>query len=315
MNRSRVCVVGQIQSGGVAVSAVNIVSYPRAWVGVTVAVAAAAAFAMANTSASVAYQGGSNPLTVAATRFLVPTAALVVWLRASGVSLVLSKRDAFVAASLGVLTALYSWALLRSFSSIPFALAVLIFYLFPLMAAVIVAGFGWEKFAWKTGAAIVLAFAGLALALDVRGGNLNTEGVALAVFAAIGLAVVIVVSSRVFRTGDARPLTLYMAAAASVLLLILCAASGDFTLPQTASGWIGFLAAAAFYGFAMIAFFIAISMIGPVRTSLFSYADAVISAGLGVVVLGQALTPTQIAGIALVILALIGATARRSLSS
>ena len=75
------------------------------------------------------------------------------------------------------------------------------------------------------------------------------------------------------------------------------------------------MAAAAFYGFAMIAFFIAISMIGPVRTSLFSYADAVISAGLGVVVLGQALTPIQIAGIALVILALIGATARRSLSA
>ena len=184
-------------------SVINVASHPRAWVGITVAVAAAAAFALANTSASVAYHGGSNALTVAATRFLVPTAALVVWLRASGVSLVLPKREAFVAAALGVLTALYSWALLRSLSSIPFALAVLIFYLFPLMAAVIVAGFGWEKFAWKTGAAIVLAFAGLALALDVRGSNLNTEGVALAVFAALGLAVVIVVSSRVFGTGDA----------------------------------------------------------------------------------------------------------------
>jgi len=36
--------------------------------------------------------------------------------------------------------------------------------------------------------------------------------------------------------------------------------------------------------------FIAVSMIGPVRSSLLSYADAVISAGLGVVVLSQALT-------------------------
>ena len=58
----------------------------------------------------------------------------------------------------------------------------------------------------------------------------------------------------------------------------------------------------------MIAFFIAITMIGPVRTSLLSYADALISAALGVVVLGQALTMFQIAGITLVILALIGAT-------
>jgi len=292
----------------VAVTAITTVSHRRAWAGVVVALAAAAGFALANTSATLAYHGGSNPLTVAATRFLVPTAALLVWLRVSGVSPVLPRRDALSATLLGVVTAFYTWALLRSFSSIPFALAILIFYLFPLIAAVIVAGFGWEKFVWKTGAAIVLAFAGLALALDVRGGNLNTEGVALAGFAAIGLAVVIVVSSRVFGKGDARPVTLYMAATASVLLLILCAANGDFALPQTASGWLGFLAASTLYGFAMIAFFIAVSMIGPVRASLLSYADAVISAGLGVVVLGQALTLVQIAGIALVILALIGAT-------
>jgi drug/metabolite transporter (DMT)-like permease len=64
------------------------------------------------------------------------------------------------------------------------------------------------------------------------------------------------------------------------------------------------------YGFAMITFFIAVSMIGPVRASLLSYADAVISAGLGVVVLGQALTVVQVVGIVVVIVALIGATLR-----
>ena len=292
-------------------SAINVTSHQRAWVGIAVALAAAAGFALANTSANVAYQGGSNPLTVAATRFLVPTAALVAWLRVSGISPVLPKRDAYAATSLGLVTALYTWALLRSFSSIPFALAILIFYLFPLIAAVIVAWFGWEKFSWKTGAAIVLALAGLALALDVHGGNLNIDGVVLAFFAAVGLAVVVVVSSRIFGKGDARPLTLYMAATASALLLIICASSGDFALPQTISGWVGFVAAAGFYGFAMIAFFMAISMIGPVRTSLFSYADAVLSAGLGVVVLGQALTLFQIAGIAIVVLALIGTTLPR----
>ena len=53
-------------------------------------------------------------------------------------------------------------------------------------------------------------------------------------------------------------------------------------------------------------------MIGPVLSSLLSYADAVISASLGVAVLGQALAPMQVAGIALVIVALIGATVHRS---
>ena len=299
-----------IRPGGTAVSAINIVSAPRAWVGISVALAAAASFALANTSANVAYHGGSNSLTVAATRFLAPTAALIVWSALSGVSLILPRREVFRAILLGAVTAFYTWALLRSFKELPFALAVLILYLFPLIAAIILACFGWEKFGWRTAGAIVIAIAGLALALDIRDSRLNIEGALLAFSSAVGLAVVVVVSSRVFRNGDARPLTFYMAAAASVFLLAYCAASGDFMVPHTASGWMGFLTASLLYGFAMIAFFIAISLIGPVSTSIASYADPVISAGLGVVVLGEALTLVQIAGIALVILALIGATTR-----
>ena len=291
-------------------SVIGVARHSRAWLGIAVAVAAGAAFAIANTSAGVAYQGGSDPLTVASTRFLLPTAALIAWLSVTRVSLVLPKRQAIVAILLGVVTALYNSALLRSFNSIPFALAVLIIYLYPLIAAVIVAGFGWDKFAED--AAIAVAFIGLALALDVRGGNLEIGGVILAFLAAVGLAVVVAVSSRVFGNGDARPVTLYMSAAASVLLLLLCAVSGDFAFPQTNAGWISFGAAAVFYGFAIITFFIAISMIGPVRASLFSYSDAVISAVLGVVVLGQALTMIQVAGIALVVIALVSATVRRN---
>src|SRR6516164_7967644 len=170
---------------GGMMTAINVTSHSRAWLGIAVALAAAAGYAVANTSANLAYQGGSNPLTVAATRFLVPTLALIVWLRLSGVSLVLPKRDTLIAVLLGFLTALYTWALLRSFGALPFALAVLIFYLFPLIAAVIVAAFGWEKFAWRTVAAIVLALVGLALALDVRGGNLNAGGITLALLAAV----------------------------------------------------------------------------------------------------------------------------------
>jgi drug/metabolite transporter (DMT)-like permease len=285
-------------------------THSRAWLGIVVALAAGAAYAVANTSANIAYQAGSNAMTVAATRFLVPVIALFVWMRLGGVSLVLPKRDTVIAVLLGFVTALYTWALLRSFNALPFALAVLTFYLFPLIAAILVAVLGWEKFIWRTGAAIALALIGLALALDVRGGNLDAGGIALALLAAVGLAVVIAVSSRMFGGGDARPLTFYMAAGACALLLVIGAGSGELALPQTGAGWIAFTASSVVYGFAMIAFFIAVSMIGPVRTSLLSYADAVISAGLGVAVLGQALTLVQVTGIALVIVALVGATLR-----
>src|SRR5262249_61659312 len=122
----------------------------------------------------------------------------------------LRRRDGWIAVALGALTAGYTWALLSAIGAIPLALAILIFYLFPLVATMILALFGWESPGWKTIAAIVVAFIGLVLALDPTVGNINIEGVWLGFAAAVGLGIVVAVSSRVFRAGDSRPVTLYM---------------------------------------------------------------------------------------------------------
>ena len=286
----------------------SLASQTRPWVGITIGLAAAVAFALSNTSASLAFHGGSNPLTLAATRFVLPTLVLVVWLRLQGVLLWLPKRDGWIAVALGAITAAYTWALLSAIGAIPLAIAILIFFLFPLIATIILGVCGWEKLGWQTIAAVVLAFFGLALALDPRAGNLDIEGMALAFGGALGLGTVIAVSSRVFRAGDSRPVTLYMAAVSAVMLVIICAVQGDFVFPVTGFGWIGFIGAAALYAFAMIAFYIAVSMIGPTRSSLLCYVEPVIAAGLGVILLSEALTFIQIAGIALVIVSLVGAT-------
>jgi len=285
-------------------------SSPRSsqWAGVALALAAAVAFALSNIGASLAYQGGSNPLTVSAFRFVLPAVALVVWLRLRGVPLGLPARSAWIATVLGAVTGAYNWALLTAIGVIPVALAILVFYLFPLVATVILAVCGWEKFGWPIVAAIVLAFAGLVLALDPGGGNLDFTGVALAFAGALGLGAVIAVSSRIFRSGDSRPVTLHIAAVAGALLIAFAAAHGDVALPQTALGWVGFAGTSASYAFAIISFFIVISMIGPVRASLLSYAEPVVAAGLGIAILGEMLAPVQMVGIALVVAALIATT-------
>jgi drug/metabolite transporter (DMT)-like permease len=272
------------------------------------ALTAAVAFALTNAAASLAFQGGSNPSTLAALRFVLPAVVLTIWLTAQGRPLWLPKRDGWIAVILGALTAAYSWALLSAIGAIPLALAILIFYLFPLVATVILGLFGWESLGWKTIAAIVVTFTGLVLALDPRVGNVNIEGVLFGFAAALGLGIVVAVSSRVFRSGDSRPVTLYLSTVAAILLIVFCAGHGDVALPDTTSGWIGFVAAMLFYAFAVIAFFIAVSMIGPARTSLLSYAEPVVSAALGVAVLGETLTLMQIGGIALMVGALATAT-------
>jgi drug/metabolite transporter (DMT)-like permease len=280
----------------------------RALIGNVLTLTAAVAFAFSNTSASLAFRGGSNPITLAAVRFILPALVLLAWLTAQGHSVWLPRRDGWIAIGLGAITAAYSWALLSAIDSIPLALAVLIFYLFPLAATAILVAFGWERLGWSTIAAVVVAFVGLALALDPRVGNLNIEGIVLGFAAALGLGIVIAVSSRLLRAGDSRPVTLYMAAVSAVLLIAFCGLQGDFVLPSTTKGWVGFVAAALFYSFAMIAFFIAVAMIGPTRSSLLCYAEPVVTAGLGIILLGETLTFTQTGGIVLVVGALVGAT-------
>lgn len=131
----------------------------------------------------------------------------------------------------------------------------LFFYLFPFLTAFILALFGWEKLRWQSLVTTALAFAGLALALRLRGGrDIEIEGLVLAFAAALGIAIVIVVSSRVFKTGNSRPLTLNMAVVSSFLLSVLCAVRGELLFPSTALGWIGFAGAVTFCGFALIPF-------------------------------------------------------------
>jgi drug/metabolite transporter (DMT)-like permease len=169
------------------------------------ALTAAVAFALTSISARIAYDSGSNPLTVAAVRFLVPTAVLAVWLLVRGVSLKLPFWQRWAAVTLGVVTAVYNLALLTAIAVIPVALAILVFYLFPFITAVILAVCGRGRLVWQTIVGIALAFVGLALVLRPLGISINIAGVVLALVGALGVAVVISVSSRIFGAGVRKP--------------------------------------------------------------------------------------------------------------
>ena len=76
---------------------------------------------------------------------------------------------------------------------------------------------------------------------------------------------------------------------------------GDSPLPRTPLGYAAFFGVGAFYSFSIIGFFIAVSWIGSVRTSLLMNFEPVASMFLGIIVLGQVLEPSQYLGAALVV--------------
>ena len=264
-------------------------------------------FALTNSMAGLAYQGGSDPLTVATARFIVPTVVLAVTLWFTGARFALPRRDAIATIILGLISAGFSFAILNAIEMLGVSLAVLIFFLFPLFTSLIVAVMGWEKLTAITVVAALVAFGGLALTLGVNGESLAILGILYALIGAFGLALVSAVSSRVIRSGDSRQVTFYIVSTAAVVFIIFSLIRGELQLPQSSDGWIGIAGTSVFYACGIIGYFAAISRIGPAKATLYSYVEPLFTMFAAFVFLGELLLPLQIVG-ALIVVGALAAT-------
>jgi drug/metabolite transporter (DMT)-like permease len=273
--------------------------------GAALAGAAGIGFAANSTAAKLAYEGGSNPLTYLSLRSALAAALVLTIILVLGRSTKMPWRRRLAAIGLGAILTVYSYGLLAAIQFIPVALAVLIFYTFPLLTSIYMWISGRERPTWLSVGAILVAFFGLALALDVTSGQLNLEGVALAIMAALGITVVVVLNNRLVGTDDSRPITLHMMLSAMTLFVVITLVLGNFALPQTGLGWTGILVGTSAYAFAIVTIFIAMSYAGAVPAALSLNLEPVASMFFGFVILGQTLSALQISGAALVIAAVL----------
>ncbi len=280
------------------------------WLGWCLAAVAAVSFAAGSTAAVVAYDAGATPLSVITTRITFTLVVVFVLIRVTGVSFGLARRDRAIA--LGV----QSYSHYEAIRLLPVAIAILVLYLYPLLVGVISHVTGDERMSPALGAGLVVALVGLFFALDITGEGLDRTGILLAVLAASTFAVVIVVNaSLIRRTGRSLPVTFHMNLSASAAFIVLSAGLGEFPLPVSRDGWIAFAAVPLFYSIGLICFFVAIGVTGAVRASLVMNIEPIAAIVFGFALLGQALTPLQLFGAALVVGAIVAArwrTGRRS---
>lgn len=273
--------------------------------GSVLAGAAGIGFAANSTAAKLAYGGGTNPLTFLTLRSALATVLVLFIILITRRSLHMPLRRRLAAFGLGAILAAYSYALLAAIQFIPVALAILIFYTFPLLTA---------AFTWVTGrerptvlsiTALLIAFLGLGLALDIGGGKLNPEGIALAAFAALGITIVVILNNRLVGSEDSHPVTFHMMLSATTLCLVVILLLDDFALPQTGLGWASLGVGTAFYAAAIVTVFIAMSLAGAIPTALSMNLEPVASMTFGFLILDQILSGTQLLGAALVIAAVL----------
>jgi len=277
-------------------------------VGIVLALVSAGFFALANTLAGVAYKGGSNPFTLSATRFVLPAILLFLILLFSGKAIILARRPAITAAILGLLSVVYTFALLKAIELLPVTIAILIFYLFPILTAFILALFGAGRLTAKTIVSALIVFFGLSLALAAQFGELNLTGMLAGLVSAIGFAVVCSVSNRLMHDQDSRQVTLYLSAAATVAMIAIGFVVDDVRLPLTTAGWSGFIFSNLLYAAAIIGFYLSIAMVGAGAATFFLNLEPIVVVGAGYVFLGQVISPWQMVGVAIVVGALIYAS-------
>jgi drug/metabolite transporter (DMT)-like permease len=251
-----------------------------------------------------ALEAGSNALTVVLIRTAGVVAIFLTYFHIAGLRLRIAPRDRNIAIALGVPLCVNNYSVSAAMEVIPVPLAVLIFYLWPAITTSISWVLGKDRFRWRSLAGLALAFAGIALALNVDFTAAQAKGVWLALLAAVTWSAVFLLTGHFFKGRDTRVPTLYMAATSGVFFLIACVVTGQFVLPSGVGGWMGLSGIAFFYAFGMIGLFAATVRLGPARTGFYMNFEPIAAVLLAALILRQTLAPIQLAGAALVILAL-----------
>ena len=212
----------------------------------------ASTFALGSTLIRFAYDAGAGTLTIVMTRTSVAALGLALVLTLARAPLRFDRRERWAAPLIGLFLAGYSGAFYMGMEYMPVALTVVTFYTYPLFTGL----FGWlvgrERIGVRGGGALLLAFLGLMLALNVSGRSFSLVGASWALLGAVGFAAVLILSGRLLpQRSDTRPRTLVMLATASVACTAVTLASGEVWFPTTALGWGGLMGSALCYAVAM----------------------------------------------------------------
>jgi drug/metabolite transporter (DMT)-like permease len=285
---------------------------PRQWLGTLSVVFSALCFGMMGTAARLAYDGGSEPLTLAFLRI----GALAVF---AGFAIVLLRREWRLSAAafrstlwLGATTLATACGFLGAVAFIPVSLTALILYTYPLLVGVLASLTGREPMTAAKVALLLGAFVGLALALGPTFSDLDPRGLALAFLAALANSLTTVFGGPALRGRDLLVMNFYTNLWGALVLAAFLLLAGGFVLPKTDLGALGAAGAALLYIGAFLSWFAAMRLISPVRMAVLFNLDALVNILAGVFLLGESLSAVQVLGIIVVLGCVVVTGARRA---
>jgi len=281
-------------------------------VGAALVMLSAAAIAIVPSFARLAYDGGSDTVTVIAGRSIVTAVVCVLVTIMLGRPLWIPRRSLAISLGLGLLYAVHLYGLLGAVTYLPVNVAILIYFMHPLIIAVAAMSVVHERPSLLRIGALVAAIIGLGLAVGFTVGGVSMLGVALASMAALMAAAVITGSSVAMRDSDSLVVTSYMMLSAALCLAVFSLAQDDVKLPVTAEGWLGFGGVVLSHTIGTLTFFGAIPLLGAVRAAMITNLEPVLGILFAMLILGERLSPVQGIGIILVIASIFAMEMKRA---
>jgi drug/metabolite transporter (DMT)-like permease len=276
----------------------------RPGAGVALVVASTLAFAVGPVGARLAFEDGSNTLTVVALRGVVAAALMVLLVLLFRQRLRLNRRAWSWTLACGTLQGIAVYGFLGSVALVPVGVAVLVFFTHPLLLAILAHWRGTERLTARKALLMGAVFGGLALVLGPELVGIDLAGLALAAVSSVAISGMILCIGRAQRHASSTQVNLYATMVSTLGIGLVATLLGAWALPTGETGWLGILAAGLGVGLGLLAFFAALRHLSLVRASMLSSIEPLFSILLAAAILGQALRPEQWAGALVIVGAL-----------
>ncbi len=278
--------------------------------GILMSFVAATAYGLITTAAKLAYEGGSNAISVAGFRAVFAIAVGII------LCLILRKewrigrsgyKDVFwVAIGQTGMGIFY----MSSIQYISVSLGAILFYTYPLLILIT------ESFLKRSlpgpirFIAFICAFIGLILAIGPSFEGMDWRGLVLVSGAAISSTILFFSTRRARVHTNEVALLIWANIVGLPVILFAATFMGGFIAPTTLLGWGGFLTAAVMFALAFTTYSISMGHIAPVHASMIFNMEPLVSLIAAALFLGELLSSIQMMGAAMVIGALLVTTWR-----
>jgi probable blue pigment (indigoidine) exporter len=268
-------------------------------------IVAATTFALSDVFSKVALIAGMDPLSLATFRSVFSVVFMMGWLWLQPPPIPYTARQRWIALGIGVLFAGVVFGLFKAFELVTVPVAILTYFIYPLLTGIIGALIGIDKLGWRGAAAAIVAFFGLALIVGAQPGAIALSGIAFALGAGCLRTAVLLISRAALAGADSRLLSWYSQLSSTVIFVVFALATWNWHSPQTGTGWFALLVVSVTVTIAVLTLFISINRIGPFRSALIMNLEPLIATILSAVLLGEFMTAWQVLGGAIMLGALV----------